>query len=330
MPASRKSKKIKSTPEYLTINGETVEPGEDRDIRVPIARLPSGTEIDIPIMVSRAKEPGPVVLLMAGLHGDEINGVEILRRFVRSGYNKPFRGTTLTIPLVNIFGFINYNREAVPGKDVNRSFPGSKTGSLGSRLAAYIRQEILPWVDFGIDFHTGGGSRYNFPQTRAVLKDKQSFELAEAFAAPFSIDASLRPGSLRQTASKMGKSILVYEGGESLRFDQFAIAEGLEGLMRLLASYNMQEALVPQTKQRHLVEKMTWVRAKQAGMFQPFVEPGEPVQPKQRLGIVGDTLGNSRFMVESPCEGFVLAVNYAPVVNMGDALLNIGRKTRLL
>jgi len=330
MPVNRKSRKTKSTPEVLTINGQKVEPGEERDIRVPIARLPSGTEIDIPILVSRAKAPGPVVLLMAGLHGDEINGVEILRRFVRSGYHRPFCGTTLTIPLVNIFGFINYNREAVPGKDVNRSFPGSKTGSLGSRLAAYIRQEILPWVDFGIDFHTGGGSRYNFPQTRAVLKDPLTMELAEAFAAPFSIDAPLRPGSLRQTAAKMGKPIIVYEGGESLRFDQFAIAEGLEGLMRMLAHFNMQESLVPQTKSRHLIEKMTWVRAKQGGMFQPFVEPGVPIDQRQPLGIVGDTLGNSRFMVESQRAGFVLAVNYAPVVNMGDALLNIGRNTRLL
>jgi predicted deacylase len=324
MQAKQKSKKTKLTHEAFWLQGEAIHPGEEREIQVPIAKLPSGTAIHIPVVVSRAFEPGPVVLLMAGLHGDEINGVEILRRFLRSGYNKPKRGSTLTIPLLNIFGFINYNREAIPGKDVNRSFPGNRNGSLASRLAAYITQEILPWIDFGVDFHTGGGSRYNFPQIRAVLKDKNNLTLASHFAAPFTIDAPFRPGSLRQTAAKMGKHIIVYEGGESLRFDQLAISEGLEGLMRLLAAFNMHDSLTEQTKTQHTINKMSWVRARQAGLFQPFVEPGVPIEKGQTLGIVTDTLGSSRQMVQATKSGFIIAVNNAPVVNHGDALVNIG------
>lgn len=325
MAARKKSSGTKSTRETFVIHHTPILPGETHTLFVPIARLASGTAIDIPVVVSRAVEPGPVVLLMGGLHGDELNGVEIMRRVLRSGYHIPLRGATISIPLVNVFGFINFSREPVFSKDVNRSFPGTSKGSLASRLAFYIHQHILPLVDVGVDLHTGGESRYNFPQVRAVLKDPVNKALAEAFSAPFTIDAPLRAGSLRHAAAKMGKHIIVYEGGETLRFDQHAIAEGVEGVQRFLQHFGMlREEATPQRKTRHDISKMSWVRAKNAGLFQPFIEPGEWVRKGQQLGIISDTLGKEREMMLSPKEGYVIGVNYRPVVNLGDALVHLG------
>src|SRR5262245_23093084 len=213
----------------LIIAEQEVRPGEFKEIHINIARLPSRTQLESPIYVYRAPEDGAGLALTAGMHGDEINGMEIVRRIIDAGHNKVARGTTVCMPIINVYGFLNYSREVPDGKDVNRSFPGTKSGSLASRVAYHLTHDIIPHIDAGVDFHTGGAMRTNYPQVRCVMRDERNTELAQAFAAPFTIDSPFRPHSLRQTAAKKGKHIIVYEGGESLRVDNAAIEEGING-----------------------------------------------------------------------------------------------------
>jgi len=310
--------------EPIFIGQAAVEPGESRVIQMPLGTFPSGSPVEVPIHVSRSVHTGPTVLLMAGLHGDEVNGVEILRRVLESGLNVPEIGSTITIPLLNAFGFIHSTRDAVQNKDVNRSFPGSANGSMASRMAHLINRSILPLIDVGIDLHTGGASRYNYPQIRAELNRWNNLELAKAFAAPFSIQAPLRPGSLRQAAKQLKKSILVYEGGESQRFDETSISEGYQGIHRFLAHLNMAEKPPVQQKNVHFLKSMTWIRSPMSGLFQSFVEPGQWTAKRQTLGVVTDIHGMSRQLIVSKKQGFIVGLNCNPVVHFGEALINLG------
>jgi len=228
------------------INKTSIAPGENKLIKLNVAKLPSGTVISIRVHVFRSKNPGPTALLMGGLHGDEINGVETVRRAVTEGvFSNLTSGSVIAIPLLNVYGFINFSRDAVDGKDVNRSFPGNPKGSLASRVAYKLNKSILPLVDFGVDFHTGGSSRYNYPQVRYTKGDAAAKELAEQFAAPYLMEKKNLDKTLRHTATGMGIPILVYEGGESLRFDGFSIEHGIQGMRRLLFQQKMLAKDVP-------------------------------------------------------------------------------------
>ena len=189
----------------ITIAGQSVEPGEEKQILASISRLPTRTQIDISITVKRSKRPGPTLLVMGGMHGDEINGVEIVRRILVNKYNDVEKGAVICIPIVNVYGFLHFSRQVPDGKDVNRSFPGTLRGSLASQIAYHIRKEILPQIDFGLDFHTGGARINNFPQVRAQLIDPENMELARAFGSKYLINSPYREKSLRREAGKQGK-----------------------------------------------------------------------------------------------------------------------------
>ena len=307
-----------------TIAGTDLRPGEFREININIARLPSHTQIDTPVYVYRGEEDGPVLGLMAGMHGDEINGMEIVRRILDSGFNRVKKGTVICIPVINVYGFLNYSREVPDGKDINRSFPGSKNGSLASRVAWHVTHDIIPNIDFGIDFHTGGAMRTNYPQVRCVLTDQVNTELASAFAAPFTIDSGFRPHSLRQTAAKKGKHIIVYEGGESVRFDQHAIEEGINGTLRLMRHLGMTDWAPEPREQTRVIWSSSWVRAHTAGLFQPLVPCGSIVEKGQLVGNITDPFAEFREQVISNATGYVIGLNNNPVINAGDALLHIG------
>ena len=308
----------------IKIAGQEIHPGEFKEIDINIARLPSHTVIDTPIYISRGLEDGPILALTAGMHGDEINGMEIVRRILDTGLHQPKRGVTVCMPIVNIYGFLNYSRDVPDGKDINRSFPGSKNGSLASRVAYNLMHEVIPFIDYGIDFHTGGAMRSNYPQVRAVLKDGKNLELAQAFNAPFTIDAPFRPNSLRKEASKRGKNIIVYEGGESLRFDQQAIEEGLAGTLRLMKHLNMIDSAPEAKKESKIVWNTSWIRAKSAGLFQPNIQCGELVQKGQWVGTITDPFGEFKEHVLAVETGYVIGLNNIPVINAGDALMHIG------
>ncbi len=309
----------------ITINGDIVPPGKSKLLRIEIARLPTGTLIDIPVHVFNAKRPGPALLVQAGLHGDEINGVETLRRMLENNDFKIHKGAVIVVPILNIFGFIHFSRDVPDGKDVNRSFPGSKTGSLASRIAYHYTQKILPQIDFGLDLHTGGSQRDNFPQVRYTENDEQGEKLAQLFNAPFLFTSNLIRGSFRKTAHKMGKSILVYEAGESMRFKESAIQLGMEGVRKVLIGLGMLKENAPTaSKTVHLITRK-WIRAPRAGMFIPEVKNGSNISKGQRLGTITDTYARKNKSIKAPFDGYVFCINHQAVVNQGDALFHIGR-----
>ena len=310
----------------MIINGEKIVKGEERRIEVNVARLPSHSDININIYVSRASEKGPVLLLMGGMHGDEINGTEIVRRIIETGVASPDRGSVICIPILNIYGFIHFSRYVPDGKDVNRSFPGNRNGSLASRIANYLMRDIIPIIDYGVDFHTGGADRSNYPQVRCMMRDDINVEMAEAFHAPFTVDSSYRPNSLRQAAARLGKRILVYEGGESSRFDQFAINNGIEGTQRLMQYLGMSGGAPAPTEANKVIKRSSWVRAKKSGMFQSAVHYGQEVEKKEILGYITDPFGEMSLPVKSPARGYVIGLNHNPLLHQGDAIIHIGLK----
>lgn len=313
--------------EAIKLNGTEVWPGETKRIVANVARLPSHSPIDISITVSRAVKPGPALLLMGGLHGDEINGIEIVRRMIDDGLNLPEAGTTISIPIINIYGFIHFSRYVPDGKDVNRSFPGSKRGSLASRVAYYFMREIVPQIDYGIDFHTGGADRTNYPQIRAKLDDPVNAELAAAFHAPFSLHSKYRTKSLRWAAAKRGKKILVYEGGESARFDEFAIQEGINGALRVMRHLEMVKEAPQPSHINKFIKSTTWIRARYSGLFQSGVKSGDAVNEKQVLGYITDPFGDFKFPIKSPTKGYIIGLNNDPIIHQGDAMIHIGKVT---
>jgi predicted deacylase len=308
----------------VTIAGHDIKPGESREININIARLPSHTQIDTPIYVYRSNEDGPVLALMAGMHGDEINGMEIVRRILDRDLHRVKRGTVVCMPITNVYGFLNFSRDVPDGKDVNRSFPGSKNGSLASRVAYNLTHQIIPFIDFGIDFHTGGAMRTNYPQVRAMLNNEINQELANAFSAPFTIDSPFRPNSLRKEASKKGKNIIVYEAGESLRFDQHGIEEGISGALRLMRHLKMIDEAPEPKEENRIIWSTSWVRAKHAGLFQPNVESGQLVHKGDAVGTITDPFGEFKEQVKASETAYVIGLNNSPVVNAGDALLHLG------
>lgn len=309
----------------FAINGQEIKPGENKMIKLNVARLPSGTVISLRVHVFRSKQAGPTMLVMGGVHGDEINGVEIVRESIaRNYYDKLESGSIIAIPLLNIYGFINFSRDAPDGKDVNRSFPGSTTGSLASRVAATLTKKILPLVDFGVDFHTGGNSRYNYPQIRYTLGDQAAEALAAAFAAPYLIAKPNIAKTLRRVACGLKKSILVYEGGESLRLDGFSIEKGLQGIQRLMQTKGMIAGKPAAVTPPIVFNKTTWVRAARSGLFRWWQQSGAKVSIGEPLGVIQDPYGEFKVKVLANRDGYLIGHNNAPVVNQGDALFHIG------
>ncbi|MDQ3192675.1 MAG: succinylglutamate desuccinylase/aspartoacylase family protein [Bacteroidota bacterium] len=308
----------------IIINGVTIKPGESTQVSLNTYRLPTRTVIDIPVYVHRSMIDGPVVLLLAGMHGDEINGVEIIRSLiVNNTFTKLNKGTVIAIPVINIVSFVYGTRSLPDGRDLNRCFPGSINGSLGSRIAHDLMSEVIPQIDFGLDFHTGGASKSNFPQIRCSFSKEQNIELAKQFGAPFIINSGLRDKTLRKEAANIGKPILVYEGGESSRFDQLAIKEGVDGCTRMFVNLNMIDGRVKQVKSK-TIQKSTWVRAKNSGLFHPVKKNGAFVKKHELLGTITDPYGEFETEIIASAEGYIIGINNLPVVNRGDALIHIG------
>lgn len=264
------------------------------------------------------------MLLSAGMHGEETNGIEIIRKVISNREIQNLKcGTLVAIPVINIISFLYGSRDLPDGRDLNRCFPGSRSGSLGSRIAYDLVKHILPIIDFGIDFHTGGAKINNFPQLRCVFDFPDNVALAEKFSAPLIIDSDYREGTFRKEASKKGKPVLVYEGGESMRFDYSAINEGLNGCLRLMHSYGMIDTFIAGNNSVK-IERDTWVRANNSGLFHMTVKNGAHVMKNDLLGIIVDPFGETEDRIISPVNGYIIGINNQPVVNQGDALIHLG------
>ena len=311
----------------IVIGGEAVAPGEEKLLKISIDRLPTGTLIDIPVYVFNSKKPGPTILIQAGLHGDEINGIEIVRRMLQQKRFKINKGAVIAVPILNIFGFIHFSRDVPDGKDVNRSFPGTKSGSMASRMAYHYVTQIMHQMDLAIDLHTGGAQRHNFPQIRFTKEDENSRELAEVFNAPFSFSSRLIKGSFRNAAFQMGKPTIVFEAGESMRFDDYAILEGMQGILNVLKHFKMISMVEPMYVERMksvLLTNRKWLRAPTAGMFIPELTNGSEIRKGQEMGLITDTYGRHSKKIKAPFDGFVFSINNQAVVNQGDALFHVG------
>ena len=310
----------------ITIFKETILPGESNTINMEIAELHTMTKLKIPIIVERSTVEGPTVLLSAGLHGDEVNGVEIVRQIIVQKINKPKTGTIICIPIINIFGFLNQTREFPDGRDLNRVFPGSKNGSLASRFAYYLLKEIIPHVDYSIDFHAGGASRFNAPQIRIVPDNEELKALANVFQAPFTLYSKHITGSFRNSCSKLGVKMLLFEGGKSVNFNSDITRHGIEGTKRLLQHLDMlnpkKKILQPEKSSIH-IEKSSWIRAKSSGMFHGLITIGSFVEKGQLLATISDPYGKIEHKVKAPNSGYIINVNDAPMVYQGDAIYHI-------
>jgi predicted deacylase len=316
----------KSKNKSLVILGETIFPGESKTINMEIAKLHTTTKLKIPIIIESSKIDGPVVLFSAGIHGDEINGVEIVRQIIIQKINKPKIGTIICIPIVNMFGFVNKSREFPDGRDLNRVFPGSKAGSLASRFAYHILKEIMPWVDYAVDFHAGGASRFNAPQIRLTQNNLELKKLADVFNAPFTLYSKNIAGSFRNASEKLNVKMLLFEGGKSLDINNNIAEEGVNGVKRLLFYLNMLNAKNNVTEPQNptiYIEKSGWVRAKCSGLLHDYNTIGTFVKKGVVLGIITDPFGKFVQKVKAPNDGYIINANHSPIVYEGDAIYHI-------
>ncbi len=306
------------------IGSVRVRPGRHQALSLPITRLVTGADVDLPVRVVHGREDGPTVWIDAAIHGDEAVGVEVVRQVLADVDPKTLRGTLIAVPIVNVLGFMNGSRYLPDRRDLNRSFPGSARGSLAGRIAHLMTTEIIDKCEVGIDLHTGSDRRSNLPQIRTDLEDPRTRELAAAFAAPVMMHAKLRDGSLRSAARERGAKVLLYEAGEAWRMDQWAIDAGVRGVRRVLAAMGMVEPLAEEAPAPSAVSwRSGWVRARGTGMLHLEVDLGQSVEKGERLGGLFDSFGKRVRLVHADRPGIVVGRTEAPLVNSGDAVVHV-------
>lgn len=309
----------------LRIAGISVKPGEKTTINIPVAQLHTHTEMTMPVNVIRGKKPGPHLFVCAAVHGDEITGVEIIRRLLKRSILKRMRGTLLSIPVVNVYGFINNTRYLPDRRDLNRFFPGSEQGSLTSRLAKIFMQEIVANSTHGIDLHAGSNHRINLPQIRADMSMPATAEMAMAFGPPVILEKYAREGSLRHAVQEKGVPILLYEAGEALRLDEVSIRAGVKGILAVMQHLGMLTGRsIKRPKYTPLVAKSSvWVRATTSGMQQMKTPLGRQVCKGDKIGQIVNPFGESETDIISTASGIVIGSANLPLVHEGDALVHV-------
>ena len=309
----------------IDIAGVTVKPGSRQSIDIPLPSFYTHSRVNMPVHVVRGRKPGPVLLVCATIHGDEITGVEIIRRLLTHKFMNRIRGTLIAIPVVNVYGFVSKSRYLPDRRDLNRSFPGSESGSMASRLAHVLMTEILPHCTHIVDLHSGAVNRENLPQIRAKLKNEPELEaLAHAFGVPVILDMNLVEGSLREAAYERGIPILVYEAGEALRFNEVAIRAGVKGVLNVMAALDMRLRKRKASKTPAMIANASrWVRAPQSGILRSLVTIGARVAVGDVLAYINDPLGENNNEIVSELEGIVIGRSNLPLVFAGEAVFNI-------
>ncbi len=307
----------------IEIGGVEVAAGTREDVEIHVERLASGPWISLPCVVLHGRHEGPSVSITAAVHGDEINGVEVVRRLIGEVRPEELTGTLILVPVVNQLGFMSENRYLPDRRDLNRSFPGSLRGSLAGRLAHILMRDVISRCELGIDLHSGSDSRANLPQIRADLDDPVTREAAAAFAAPVSVHSRTRDGSLREAATQHGMTMLLFEGGEDNRFDDYAIDAAEAGILRVLAWMGMIDGAPGSSAPTVTSRSGRWVRALRGGLVRREVGLGDHVDKRQVLGHISDIWGRANLAVRSPIAGIVIGEAHRPRVNQGDALFHI-------
>lgn len=310
------------------ICNQVIHPGDRISIKLPSPKLYTYTPIDIPVNIINSKKPGPRLFVCAAIHGDEISGVEVIRRLLKSPVLKKLKkGALIAVPIVNMYGFIYQSRYLPDRRDLNRNFPGRKAGSLTSRLAKLFMDEIVRQCTHGIDLHSGTIHRRNLPQIRVNLEQSGTERLAKAFNAPVILSANLRDGSLRRAASDIGIPVMVYEGGEALRFNEIAIRTGLRGVLNVMKELGMIEKITSHKKLNNIrpvvFRSSIWIRAPRSGIMHTFKSLGKKVEKGERIGVIADPFGSEEIDIISPRTGIIIGHTNIPLINEGEALFHI-------
>ena len=312
----------------LVIHQQSIQPGCKTMIDLPLPRLTTQTQVTMLIHVIRGKKPGPRLLVCAAIHGDELNGIEIIRRLLKQPVLNQLCGDLIAVPMVNVYGIIHNTRYLPDRRDLNRSFPGSKKGALAERLAELFMSEVVTKCTHGIDLHTGAIHRSNLPQIRATLDHAETLAFAKSFNAPVLLNASLRDGSLRLAATQAGIPILLYEGGEALRFNEIAIRAGLQGILDVMQHLNMlttKKTRKPVSTEPFIAHRSQWIRASGSGVFSATKLLGESIQRDDVMGIINDPFSNQEIPIIAPCNGLIIGRSELPLVHEGDAIFHVAQ-----
>ncbi|EAR10108.1 succinylglutamate desuccinylase/aspartoacylase family protein [Reinekea blandensis] len=308
----------------MVIAGQSVRPGQTLQLELPVAKLYTDTDVCIPVHIIRGRKDGPTVFVSAAVHGDELNGIEVVRRLIQQKSLKISYGTLILVPMVNVYGVLSQSRYMPDRRDLNRSFPGSDKGSLAARVADIFLDEIVRHCDYGIDLHTGAIHRSNLPQIRADLGDESTLALAREFGVPVLLNANIRDGSLRQAAVEAGCRILLYEAGQALRFDELSIRAGVRGVTNVLSHLGMvrrkrrREKVTP-----YIANNSTWSRASASGIVRDRKKLGDWVEKGEALAEIGDPFGRVIGTVNASRAGIVIGKQNIPLVQEGDAMFHV-------
>ncbi len=310
----------------LTIGGNTILPGERTKIALPVAKLYTDGEVSLPVYIIRGKREGPNIFVSAAVHGDELNGIEIVHRIINMKRFKVLRGSVIFVPMVNVHGVIHQSRYLPDRRDLNRSFPGSAKGSLAARVANIFKTEIIDKCQYGIDLHTGAIHRTNLPQIRANVEDETTAQLATAFGAPVVLHSEEIDGSLRDCAANSNTKVLVYEGGEALRFDETSIRMGTRGVIRVLRYLNMVSKSSKSSKtvaDPVIARGSQWVRGSASGIVKHKFQLGDYVKKGDQLATISSAYGEELAILTAPKTGVIIGKQNIPLVQEGEAMYHI-------
>ncbi|QFR43824.1 succinylglutamate desuccinylase/aspartoacylase family protein [Sulfurimonas xiamenensis] len=310
----------------LILGNQEILKGANLTINLELPKL-YNTPTQLPVHVIRGRKEGPVVFISAAIHGDELNGIEIIRRLRKLDILKKIRGTLLLVPIVNVYGIMTLSRYLPDRRDLNRSFPGSIKGSLASRVAKIFFDEIVKKCDLGIDLHTASIHKSNLPQVRTNIENEYTFKLAKAFEAPVVLHSELRDGSLRAVAQEEGIPILLYEAGEALRFDEKSIRIGVHGIINVLRENGMLPKVVKKRGQKTpiITRNTQWIRSIESGMLRTIRALGDVVRKDEIVAFIDEPLGDKSFELKAPFDGVIIGKSEIPLVQEGDAIFHIAK-----
>ncbi|MGR0278327.1 succinylglutamate desuccinylase/aspartoacylase family protein [Marinomonas dokdonensis] len=315
--------------DILTIGGTDVPLGGTARIELPMVKLYTDTNMSMPVYVKRGKRSGPTLFISAAVHGDELNGIEIISRIIQSKYLDSLKGTLIAVPFVNGYGVLSQSRYLPDRRDLNRSFPGSKRGSLAGRVADRFLSEIVAKADYGIDLHTGSLHRSNLPQVRANLDDPEIMTIAKAFGVPVVLNSNLRDGSLRECADDVGTKVILYEAGEALRFDELSIRAGVKGIVGVMRHLGMlaKSRSKKSLSEPRIARSSSWIRATDSGFTTHIKELGDLVESGDVLAEIKSPYGDVLDQVLCKNGGIIIGKQNIPLVQEGDAMYHIAHFT---
>ncbi len=312
------------------IAGESVAPGETRDLKIKISETYTGDEIYLPLRVIRSSEDGPTLFVTAAVHGDEINGTGIVHDLMFGDALKLTSGTLILVPVVNIFGFENHERYLPDRRDLNRSFPGSEDGSMASRIAFIVMTEIIKKSDYGIDLHSAAFQRTNYPNVRGDFRDKGVRRLVRHFATSLNVDGRGPDGALRREACKAGVPTIILEAGEPWKIEPTVMKVGVQGILNVLIGLGMMEGAIQKPAYSARIQKTIWMRAEVGGILRFQVNPGDIVDKGEVVATNYSIMGAVQNELKAPEDGIVLSLATMPAVKPGEPVCHLAMPTKSL